>query len=318
MLLTGYAPSAEAVSAIGKIAADLRHSSAHKALPLSSQKHKLPSAESPGAFFWALDPVMGDVGVGLYVDKAIVPVYRSLVGQADLIMPNQFEIELLSGEKVGDLLGVRRAVERLHLSGGVEGDLDGAVVAGVCHVVVTSVHLSDDVNGTDAGAREQHGAKMLTVVGSTRRSDGSARLFRIDVPSLPCYFSGTGDMFAALLLVRLREACLAADLLEVRSWQSPDDVPARELPLAKAVGKVLSSMHVVLEKTMKARNEEMRVWEEAETMRNGADEHDSKERSLDAQEKRRHLAKSKAAEIRLVRNVRDLLEPEDRFKAVEL
>ena len=314
MLLTGYAPSAEAVSAIGKIAAELRYSSTHKALPSSSRNNDSSLAASPGAFFWALDPVMGDLGVGLYVDKAIVPVYQSLVGQADLIMPNQFEIELLSGEKVGDLEGVRRAVERLHLAGGVGADSHD----GVCHVVVTSVHLGDDVNGTGTGAGEENAADMLTVVGSTRRSDGSARLFRIDVPALPCYFSGTGDMFAALLLIRLREACLAANLLEVKSWQSPDDVPARELPLAKAVEKVLSSMHLILEKTMKARNEEMRVWEEAETMRNGVGEHGSEEEALDALEKRRHLAKSKAAEIRLVRNVRDLLEPENRFKAVEL
>ena len=47
----------------------------------------------------------------------------------------------------------------------------------------------------------------MTVVGSSRRRDGSARLFKVEVPVLDCYFSGTGDMFAALMVARLREAC---------------------------------------------------------------------------------------------------------------
>jgi pyridoxine kinase len=39
-----------------------------------------------------LDPVMGDRGM-LYVNEDVVPVYKSLVPHADLIVPNQFETE---------------------------------------------------------------------------------------------------------------------------------------------------------------------------------------------------------------------------------
>ena len=39
-----------------------------------------------------LDPVMGDEG-HLYVDENVVPVYKSLLPHADLIVPNQFEAE---------------------------------------------------------------------------------------------------------------------------------------------------------------------------------------------------------------------------------
>lgn len=39
-----------------------------------------------------LDPVMGDRG-RLYVSPDIVPVYKSLLSDADLILPNQFEAE---------------------------------------------------------------------------------------------------------------------------------------------------------------------------------------------------------------------------------
>lgn len=39
-----------------------------------------------------LDPVMGDQG-RLYVNEDVVPVYRTLLRDADLILPNQFEAE---------------------------------------------------------------------------------------------------------------------------------------------------------------------------------------------------------------------------------
>lgn len=39
-----------------------------------------------------LDPVMGDQG-RLYVDPGVVPVYKNILPDADLIVPNQFEAE---------------------------------------------------------------------------------------------------------------------------------------------------------------------------------------------------------------------------------
>lgn len=39
-----------------------------------------------------LDPVMGDNG-RLYVNEDVVPAYKGLVKDADLILPNQFEAE---------------------------------------------------------------------------------------------------------------------------------------------------------------------------------------------------------------------------------
>lgn len=98
MLLTGYVPGAEGVEAVGRIAVDLR------------EKRK----DKKGGFFWrmsnvndaqlifadrlrlslgsVLDPVMGDQDQ-LYVGEDVVPVYKSLLALADLIVPNQFEAE---------------------------------------------------------------------------------------------------------------------------------------------------------------------------------------------------------------------------------
>ena len=76
MLLTGFAPGAAAVNAVGQIARGL----------------KLRAATKPGSFFWVLDPVMGDQGK-LYVNPDVVPEYKTLLRDADLIVPNQFELE---------------------------------------------------------------------------------------------------------------------------------------------------------------------------------------------------------------------------------
>jgi pyridoxine kinase len=76
MLLSGYIPSAAAVEAVGSIAREL----------------KLKATMKPGSFFWVLDPVMGDNGK-LYVADDILPAYKSLVHDADLILPNQYEAE---------------------------------------------------------------------------------------------------------------------------------------------------------------------------------------------------------------------------------
>lgn len=76
MMLSGYIPGAEAVQAVGRIAAELKDK----------------ARSSPGSFFWVLDPVMGDNG-RLYVADDVVPAYKSLLPHADLILPNQFEAE---------------------------------------------------------------------------------------------------------------------------------------------------------------------------------------------------------------------------------
>ena len=155
---------------------------------------------------------------------------------------------------------------------------------------------------------------MMTVIGSTATSDLRPRLFSVSIPYLPCFFSGTGDMFAALTVCRFREAATKAKLLNTTSWQSPDDVTAENLPLAKAVEKVLSSMQMVLEKTVEARDQELEAngWGEKERS-NAAGVEAS--RGGDGQDKREYLARTKAGEVRVVRNRQALIAPEIRYKA---
>ena len=143
-------------------------------------------------------------------------------------------------------------------------------------------------------------------MGSTACTDGSPRLFKIDVPAIDCFFSGTGDMFAALTVVRLREAISDAGLGGTASWVSPDDVQGTHLPLAKATEKVLASMHAVLQKTKQARDEALAS---ADRPSSGQSEEHVKDM---------YLLKTKAAEVRLVRNMLDLSKPQVRYHAQPL
>ena len=47
---------------------------------------------SPSDACAVLDPVMGDDGQ-IYVSEAVVPIYKTLLRDADLILPNQFEAQ---------------------------------------------------------------------------------------------------------------------------------------------------------------------------------------------------------------------------------
>lgn len=152
----------------------------------------------------------------------------------------------------------------------------------------------------------------LTIIGSTATSDFKPRLFRIDTPQLPLFFSGTGDMFAALTIPRLIEAVQAVPgLSSTSSWRSPDNVPATELPLARAVQKVLASMQSVLVKTTETCKAKMEEYDARASRQAREGEADDEETS-----KKRHLALMNASEVKVVRYVKDLLDPPhlDRFE----
>jgi pyridoxine kinase len=112
-------------------------------------------------------------------------------------------------------------------------------------------------------------------------------------------------MFAALMLIRLREAVTETEgLIDRAAWVSDDIVEATELPLAKATEKVLASMHTVLTNTKKKRDEEVDKYNKQVGGRGKEED-----------EKRLHLVKSKAAEVRLVRNLDSLKNPVVKFRA---
>lgn len=129
------------------------------------------------AMLYCCDPVIGDGG-RVYV-RAGIPelIAEQAVPQADVLTPNQFELERLSGTSCGDAASVRRAIAT------VRGRMrEGGPRA----VLLTSVITAE----TPAGA--------LDIVSADDRGVMSVR-----VPTLAVAASGAGDMMAALFLFHL-------------------------------------------------------------------------------------------------------------------
>jgi pyridoxine kinase len=118
---------------------------------------------------YACDPVIGDVGPGVYVAAGVGEFFRDrALSLATIATPNAFELEWLTGEPLSDLQAARRAIAVLRAKGPRV-------------VVATSLQLDD----TPAGA--------LDIL-----AGDEAGLWRLRTPHLPISVNGSGDLFAAL------------------------------------------------------------------------------------------------------------------------
>ena len=138
---------------------------------------------------YCCDPVIGDVGRGIFVREGIPEFMREkAVPAADIVTPNQFELDYLSKRQSGTLRAACDAVKAVH-------DL------GPCTILVTSLHTDD----TPADCID-----MLA-------SDDSGR-FIVRTPKLPLTINGAGDAVAALFFAHyLRSGKLAEALSRAAS-----------------------------------------------------------------------------------------------------
>ena len=140
-------------------------------------------AANPDAV-WCCDPVMGDVGRGLFVRPGIPELLRDVaVPRADLVTPNHFELDLLAGTTTRTLPDVKDAV--------------AAVQALGPRVVLTTSLVTED---TPADAVD-----LLASAGG--------RHFRVRTPRLDVDVNGAGDVTAALFLAQWLATRSAADAL---------------------------------------------------------------------------------------------------------
>ncbi|EEH56691.1 uncharacterized protein MICPUCDRAFT_44424 [Micromonas pusilla CCMP1545] len=173
-LLTGYIGSASMLRTVARLVRKLRQ-------------------HNPDLVY-VCDPVLGDNGK-MYVPAPLVGIYRDeIVPLATLVVPNQFEAELLTGSPIASEDDAIAACAALH-------------AMGPPNVVLTSVDL-------DEKRCEQR--------------------FKITVPRIPSYFTGTGDLCAALLL----------------AWS--DKLPGQ---LGRAAERAVASLQGVLRKTAQAQAE---------------------------------------------------------------
>ena len=127
-------------------------------------------AVNPAAVY-CCDPVIGDVGRGVFVRPGIEELLREVaVPAADLVTPNHFELDLLAGTATRTLPEVQDAV--------------AAVQALGPRVVLTTSLVTDDTpdDAVDLLASE------------------GGRHFRVRTPRLDVSVNGAGDAIAALFL----------------------------------------------------------------------------------------------------------------------
>ena len=138
---------------------------------------------NPEALF-CCDPVLGDVGRGVFVRPGIEEFLREVaLPMADVVTPNHYELDLLAGTTTRSISSVKEAAAAVHERGP--------------RVVLTTSLVADDTPD-DA----------VDLLAST---DG--RHYRVRTPRLGLSVNGAGDVVAALFLAHWMQTRSAADAL---------------------------------------------------------------------------------------------------------
>ena len=125
---------------------------------------------NPAALF-CCDPVIGDVDTGSYVTEGIAEFFRDrALALADIVTPNRFELEYLTGRTIANLAEAGEAAAALRALG-----------PGI--VLVTSLECA---------------AERIAMLAA-----GPDGVWAVETPRLPVMLNGCGDVTAALFLARL-------------------------------------------------------------------------------------------------------------------
>ncbi len=139
-------------------------------------------AANPAALY-CCDPVMGDVG-GLYVTQELAAFIRDeAVPRANIITPNQFELDFLAGGTTATLGEVLEAAATIR-------------ARGPATILVTSL------------VRREAPSDRIEVLAST--GEGA---WIVSTPRLPISVNGAGDVMSALFLAHHLSGCGTAEAL---------------------------------------------------------------------------------------------------------
>ena len=170
---------------------------------------------------YACDPVIGDVGRGVFVREGIPEFMRAkAVPAADVITPNQFELDYLSGRASTTLAQARDAVKAVH-------------GLGPRAILVTSLHTRETpADSIDLLASDDSGC------------------FRLRTPKLPLSVNGAGDAIAALFFAhylrsgRIDEALARAASAIFGVLARTAHAGAREIQLIAAQDEIVNPSRV--------------------------------------------------------------------------
>ncbi|WRT66510.1 pyridoxal kinase [Kwoniella shivajii] len=221
-ILTGYVPGAEALQVV-------------------AEQIKIMKEADP-EIIYVLDPVMGDMGTGLYVSEDVVPVYREMLHLATIITPNQFEVELLSGINITSLDTLHTALQQLHTVNSLPHVAFSSIPLPIA--LVSSMNLPCPPSSYtnllpnpippwyDAVGDGEPEDEVLVCFASSQEEE-HMETWAFALPTIRGYFSGVGDLFSAMVLAH---------------FENPDshsDLP----PLAHAVSKALLTVQQILLRT---------------------------------------------------------------------
>jgi pyridoxine kinase len=133
---------------------------------------------------YCCDPVIGDVGRGIYVETGVAEFFaKRALPAATVVTPNAFELSFVTGLAVDDVVGARRAIAALQ-------------AIGPRVVMATSLALND----APADALDMIAAE-------------AGEAWRLRTPRLPIAVNGAGDLIAALFFLHWLKRRAAADAL---------------------------------------------------------------------------------------------------------
>ena len=182
-------------------------------------------AAQPGAHYLC-DPVMGDVGRGLFVRPGIPDFLRKrALSQASVITPNHYEFELLCG---GPLTTVQAATQAARTMLAQMHDSQSALI------VITSLR-TDDLP-----------ADQLATLAVTADKSWLVQTPYIDLHPLP---NGMGDVFSAVLLGHLIQGRTVADAVSravstLYALVSRTESGQRDLPLVASRDQITAAAQI--------------------------------------------------------------------------
>lgn len=166
---------------------------------------------------YVCDPVMGDNGK-MYVPQDLLPVYAdTIVPLADIITPNQYEVELLTGKAIETIDDAWKAIDILHNKG--------------CKTVVMS--------SSELGNEEFLLGMASTKIGCSKK------IVTIQIPKYPASFTGTGDLFASLFLAWMHKERDVQTALD-KTIATIQSVLKRTLKYAEEVGRSPQTLELKL------------------------------------------------------------------------
>jgi len=185
----------------------------------------LVKERNPAAVY-CCDPVIGDIGRGVYVRPGIPEFMRDqVIPAAQIVTPNHFELDFLTGRTTTTLTEVLAAANALR-------ELGPEIV------LVTSTVLE----GTDP----DHITMLVATAGGA---------WRVSTPRLERNFTGSGDLTAALFLAHLLDGADASQAMGRTAdavyslLKATTEADSAELLLVQAQGELVSpSYHFEVER----------------------------------------------------------------------